>query len=171
MPDEKDTLPNAEKMFEILLSIQSDVQETKREVQNNSLRLTALETGFNIFRVETNKQLEKIDALLTSVEARLTSIEARLSNAEARLENVENYAMLIMGKAEGLEKRGDEDAEKLRLRFVSVEARMERLEAMGHSTFAVAKDVRADLMILREELFAQLAAQSGIPRTDRLSVL
>lgn len=164
MADEKDTLPNAEKMFEILLSIQKDVQEIKTEVQNTNLRLTALENGFNIFRVETNERLEKIDALLTSVEARLTS-------AEARLENVENYAMLIMGKAEGLEKRSDEDAEKLRLRFVSVEARMERLEAMGHSTFAVAKDVRADVMILREELFAQLSAQSGIPRTDRLSVL
>jgi len=126
---EKDTLPDWERMFEILTNIQTQVQET-------------------------NQRLEKLESCVESIENRVSSIEKCVISLDNRLTSLEN--------------RVDEGFERMGLRFVSVEARLERVETMGYEALSVAKNVPADMMILREELNAQLIANFCKPKPDPL---
>jgi hypothetical protein len=96
---------------------------------------------------DTEPTLRTIAEMLTAfreeTNTRLQSLEERVGNIETRLE---------------------QGFEQVRLQMISIEVRMDRLEAMGHQAMAVAKTARADTMILTEEVHALRRDFQGLLR-------
>jgi hypothetical protein len=77
-------------------------------------------------------------------------MEDRVGNLETRLNSLKN--------------RVEQGFEQVRLQMMSIEVRMERLEAMGYQAMSVARDARADTTILTEEVRALRRDFQGLLR-------
>lgn len=82
---------------------------------------------------DTLPMLERLIEMVNSMQQQMNSMQQQMNSMQQQIDN---------------------KFEDARLRFMSVEVQMERLEALEHKALSLAYDARADIKVLREEVYS-----------------
>lgn len=103
----------------------------------------------------TLKQPPEGEINLASIMAAIQNLDSKFENLEKKFESkFENLEKKFDSKFENVETKMDNEFEKIRLDFVSVDARFDRLEAIALASKATALLAKSQMTIMTEEVRA-----------------
>jgi hypothetical protein len=124
MNSEKETLPNNEVILQAIKELSGKVELVE---QNLNAKIDLVEQNLNA----------KIDLVEQNLNAKIDLVE---QNLNAKIDSLQNQM--------------DARFEDNRLQMMSVDVRIDRIEALTHEVLNVAYNARADVKVLREEVYA-----------------